>query len=49
MQELCKARYEQFGAAGKASRIRPLSFDVMTQRYERGELDPLGEKEVMVQ
>jgi fructose-bisphosphate aldolase, class II len=40
MQEICKSRCEAFGAAGNASKIRPLSFDVMVQRYERGELDP---------
>ena len=40
MKEICKSRYEAFGAAGHASKIPPLSFDVMVQRYERGELDP---------
>ena len=40
MKEICRSRYEAFGAAGNAAKIRPLSFDVMVQRYERGELDP---------
>jgi fructose-bisphosphate aldolase class II len=33
-------RYEAFGAAGKASKIRALALDTMVQRYERGELEP---------
>ena len=40
MKDLCKARYEAFGAAGKASKIRTLALDTMAQRYECGELDP---------
>jgi fructose-bisphosphate aldolase class II len=40
MRELCKARFEAFGAAGRASKLRPLAFDAMVRRYDRGELDP---------
>jgi len=40
MSEICKARYEEFGAAGQASKIKPLSLEQMTQRYQTGELDP---------
>ncbi|SFI08125.1 fructose-bisphosphate aldolase, class II [Modicisalibacter xianhensis] len=40
MRELCIARYEAFGTAGNASRIKPLSLDAMFERYARGELDP---------
>jgi len=40
MKELCQARYQAFGAAGMASKIRPLALDAMARRYERGELDP---------
>ncbi|SFI22078.1 class II fructose-bisphosphate aldolase [Modicisalibacter xianhensis] len=40
MRELCIARYEAFGTAGNASRIKPLSLDDMFERYARGELDP---------
>jgi fructose-bisphosphate aldolase class II len=40
MKEICRQRYEAFGAAGHASGIRPLSLDVMVRRYERGELEP---------
>jgi fructose-bisphosphate aldolase class II len=40
MMEICKARYESFGSAGNASKIRATSLDVMSQRYAAGELDP---------
>ena len=40
MSEICKARYEQLGAAGNASKIVPLSLETMFQRYAEGELDP---------
>lgn len=39
MTEICKARYEAFGAAGNASKIKPVSLEVMFERYEAGELD----------
>jgi fructose-bisphosphate aldolase class II len=40
MSGICKARYEAFGAAGMASRIRPIGLEAMVERYARGELDP---------
>jgi len=40
MKDICKARYEAFGCAGHASRIRPLSLEAMVDRYVSGELDP---------
>ncbi len=40
MSEICKARYEAFGCAGQASKIKPLSLEAMTKRYASGELDP---------
>ena len=39
MREICKARYEAFGCAGNAAKIKPLSLEVMQQRYASGELD----------
>lgn len=39
MYEICKARYEAFGCAGQASKIKPVSLEEMFKRYERGELD----------
>jgi fructose-bisphosphate aldolase class II len=40
MKDICKARYEAFGTAGNASKIRVLSLEAMTDRYAKGELDP---------
>ena len=33
MQEICVARYEAFGAAGQASKIKPISLEHMVSRY----------------
>lgn len=40
MQKVCEERYEQFGAAGKASKIKPLPLPEMAKRYQDGSLDP---------
>jgi fructose-bisphosphate aldolase class II len=40
MKDICKARYEAFGCAGHASKIKPVSLEVMVDRYVSGELDP---------
>jgi fructose-bisphosphate aldolase, class II len=40
MKGICKARYEAFGTAGNASKIRPASLEAMAKRYKTGELDP---------
>ncbi len=40
MTEICKSRYEAFGAAGNASKIKAQSLEVMFERYASGELDP---------
>ncbi|MDG1306613.1 MAG: fructose-bisphosphate aldolase class II [Porticoccaceae bacterium] len=40
MKDIAVARYEAFGAAGNASKIKALGLDVMTGRYDSGELDP---------
>ncbi|MCK5876691.1 MAG: fructose-1,6-bisphosphate aldolase, partial [Candidatus Marithrix sp.] len=34
------SRYEAFGCAGMASKIKPVSLEVMFNRYSSGELDP---------
>ncbi len=39
MKEICKARYEAFGCAGMASKIKPISLEKMVERYASGELD----------
>jgi fructose-bisphosphate aldolase class II len=38
MKEICKARYEAFGSAGQAGKIKPISLDAMAIRYAKGEL-----------
>ena len=40
MRDICIARYEAFGTAGNASKIKPVSLEAMYLRYESGELDP---------
>jgi fructose-bisphosphate aldolase class II len=40
MREICKARYEAFGTAGNASKIKSISLEAMVKRYDKGELDP---------
>ncbi|MEZ5454264.1 MAG: class II fructose-bisphosphate aldolase [Thiothrix sp.] len=40
MMEICKARYEAFGSAGQAGKIKPVSLETMFGRYAKGELDP---------
>ena len=40
MKDIAVARYEAFGTAGNASKIRALGLDAMTVRYNSGELDP---------
>lgn len=39
MKEICQARFEAFGCAGMAGKIKPLSLDTMATRYQRGELN----------
>ena len=39
MRDICIARYEAFGTAGNASKIKPISLEAMFQRYASGELD----------
>lgn len=38
MRDICIDRYEAFGTAGQASKIRVLSLEKMTDRYAKGEL-----------
>ena len=40
MKAICKERYEAFGTAGHADKIKVLPLETMYQRYEKGELDP---------
>ena len=38
-REICKLRYEAFGCAGQAARIKPVSLEKMAERYKKGELN----------
>ncbi|MBO6757210.1 MAG: fructose-bisphosphate aldolase class II [Roseibium sp.] len=40
LQALCRDRFERFGTAGNAARIKPISLDNMAKRYASGALDP---------
>jgi fructose-bisphosphate aldolase class II len=40
MRDLCMNRYEAFGAAGQASKIKVVNLEDMTARYLTGELNP---------
>jgi fructose-bisphosphate aldolase class II len=40
MKQICRDRYEAFGTAGNASRIKPITLEDMYKRYASGELDP---------
>jgi fructose-bisphosphate aldolase class II len=37
-RQICKARFEAFGTAGQASRIKPIPLDKLAERYAKGEL-----------
>jgi fructose-bisphosphate aldolase class II len=39
MQKVCEQRYEQFGAAGHGSKIKPLPLTEMAKRYKDGSLN----------
>ncbi|MFM9913564.1 MAG: class II fructose-bisphosphate aldolase [Methylophilaceae bacterium] len=38
MKDICKARFEAFGSAGQAGKIKVISCDAMAERYKKGEL-----------
>lgn len=40
MADLCRDRFERFGTAGNASKIKVIAQDDMAKRYADGELDP---------
>ncbi len=39
MKGICLERFEAFGTAGNASKIKPVSLEIMFEQYEKGELD----------
>jgi fructose-bisphosphate aldolase class II len=40
LEQLCARRFEEFGTAGKASKLRPLPLAEMARRYRSGALAP---------
>jgi len=38
MKEICKARFEAFGSAGQADKIKPIMLDRIATMYTKGEL-----------
>ena len=36
-RDICRERFEAFGCAGQASRIKPLALDVLARRYAAGQ------------
>jgi fructose-bisphosphate aldolase class II len=40
MRAVCRQRFEEFGAAGQAGKIKPLPMAAMAARYAAGELSP---------
>lgn len=41
MKGICLARFEAFGTAGNAAKIKPVSLEAMFSRYEKGQLDAI--------
>ena len=41
MKEICMARYQAFGCAGQAGKIKPVSLEKMAERYKKGELNAI--------
>jgi len=41
MKEICVARYQAFGCAGQAGRIKPVGLERMAERYKKGELNAI--------
>ena len=39
---ICKARFEAFGCAGQAPKLRPVSMEAMAERYVKGEFAPVA-------
>ena len=40
MRDICRQRFEAFGCAGQASKIKVIPLDTMFKRYSKGELEP---------
>ena len=40
-RSVCKARFEAFGSAGQAAKIKVIGLEIMAARYRKGELSPI--------
>src|SRR6201999_3728292 len=40
MKKVCIQRFQEFGASGQASKIKPIALAAMAKRYASGELNP---------
>jgi fructose-bisphosphate aldolase, class II len=41
MMDMCKTRFEAFGSAGHAARIKPITCEMMAERYRVGDFKPV--------
>ncbi|KAF3885041.1 MULTISPECIES: class II fructose-bisphosphate aldolase [Nostocales] len=48
MQKVCIERYQQFGTAGNASKIKQISLDEFAAKYAKGELSAITKKAAVV-
>jgi fructose-bisphosphate aldolase class II len=48
MQKVCADRYQQFGTAGNASKIKQISVDDFAAKYAKGELNAIAKKAMTV-
>ena len=48
MQKICGERYQAFGSAGNASKIKPVTLDEFAAKYAKGELSAQTKKPVTV-
>ncbi len=48
MQQVCADRYQQFGTAGNASKIKQISLDEYAAKYAKGELAQVAKKALSV-
>jgi fructose-bisphosphate aldolase class II len=48
MQKVCVERYQQFGTAGNASKIKQISLEEFAAKYAKGELNAVTKKTATV-
>jgi fructose-bisphosphate aldolase class II len=47
MQKVCSERYQAFGSAGQASKIKPVTLDDFAAKYAKGELSAVTKKQAV--